>query len=1260
MAFGEPTYIQPVVPHTAEATVYIDMDSDGDQDILVGSDSRGCKLGWFEQDEEGKYTDQHCVELPAPFPTSATLYIDHLILVDMDDDGDQDAVLGMTSYSGEIGWIEMQNGGVLAYTSIATSINYMVDLEVGDIDNDGDTDVAWSANNFLGWSANSGDGVFETPISLSTWDFEEIALADMNGDETLDLVASGFGLDWYPFVDGAYQEGIELFSSAEWDYFYCVDLNQDDTPDVLYQVIGETDTRWYPNLGDGTLDEVQIIPSTLDEPEILAMAPRDYNGDGYIDVLRLHTGERLQRMRNLGGTFSELDDIPSYYGDWSSFGGERGFLPIADVNGSGNKISYFTGGMIMAALQSYGSFCLMCGPREPEHLDYADTDGDGDYDLLATSHDPDGVFFYENNGDGSFRVPRSITTYDHNIRDMWMMGRHSGADMLIWANDGSTDIMTMLTGATWTWSFSNQYEVFNGDWPGSPTFYHAGDDVWNCTNGLIVRETSPVSLSFVTVDPLDGLGEPELMDGPHSSSYSDFHLHSVFTTGVKSPVYALSYDPLNLTYHEFCSEWFSTEEIWFDNPDKLLSIDLDSDGINELVVVGDPSTFYFTIDPFDLFEWPLAYTQNTNISFAPGAFSGTGHTGDLDDDGDLDLLVQSGASLRVSNYSLDGGVHVFDPLETVATLPGSASNGHLADLDEDGQPDFFALCNKEIIAVINYTGESGCMDVTACNFDPTALVADDSCCYGVCGCSDETAVNFNPLADCDDTCLFALEGFVYHDENGTGEYEATEDLLPFITVQDTEGISMSITNDQGEYQLHLPIGEHSIEVVNPETYPYTSTTEPVTVTFPLTEATSADFGLSTEEPLHQICVDFYPSGSTWLCNEWENYNICFRNMGNETIDGYIEVEYEFPYQDHAQVTPIDSVVGNTVYMGFEGLQPGQMFFYDLELLTPTVDHLDEFVTAVARAYGTIDGTIVSFGEEEITMQVLCAYDPNDKQVFPNGYTEDHLVLNDTELEYLVRFQNTGNAPAIDVLLRDTLDANLDLSTFQLMGNSHSVITTLDAETREVTFLFENIMLPDSTCCEEESHGLVSFLIRPYPDLEVGTIIENTAYIYFDNNEPIITNTTWNTIHACSDGLDLALTTQEECPSDQVLVSSNYDTSIDWETTFAWTFDDQWLGEDPTLLINSPLGDEVDLFLTTNNPLCEEYGALTVSLPVDTFWNSCFGDLNCDGDVDALDVIAFLGNYNCIGAACPYDMNGDAWSNSDDLLLILGQFGVTCD
>ena len=54
-------------------------------------------------------------------------------------------------------------------------------------------------------------------------------------------------------------------------------------------------------------------------------------------------------------------------------------------------------------------------------------------------------------------------------------------------------------------------------------------------------------------------------------------------------------------------------------------------------------------------------------------------------------------------------------------------------------------------------------------------------------------------------------------------------------------------------------------------------------------------------------------------------------------------------------------------------------------------------------------------------------------------------------------------------------------------------------------------MPDSTNNEPESHGFVHFSINQLSDNPLGSIIENTAAIYFDLNEPVITNTVFHEV-----------------------------------------------------------------------------------------------------------------------------------------------------
>lgn len=139
-----------------------------------------------------------------------------------------------------------------------------------------------------------------------------------------------------------------------------------------------------------------------------------------------------------------------------------------------------------------------------------------------------------------------------------------------------------------------------------------------------------------------------------------------------------------------------------------------------------------------------------------------------------------------------------------------------------------------------------------------------------------------------------------------------------------------------------------------------------------------------------------------------------------------------------------------------------------------------------------------------------SYDPNDKQSFPKGYQAEHFIEKNTEIEYKIRFQNTGTDTAFYVEIIDTLSSFLDPSSILPGASSHPYTWKLYDENL-LKFRFENIMLPDSFINEPASNGFVKFKIQQQPDLPNGTIIENNANIYFDFNAPVLTNTTFLTI-----------------------------------------------------------------------------------------------------------------------------------------------------
>ena len=138
--------------------------------------------------------------------------------------------------------------------------------------------------------------------------------------------------------------------------------------------------------------------------------------------------------------------------------------------------------------------------------------------------------------------------------------------------------------------------------------------------------------------------------------------------------------------------------------------------------------------------------------------------------------------------------------------------------------------------------------------------------------------------------------------------------------------------------------------------------------------------------------------------------------------------------------------------------------------------------------------------------VIASYDPNDKTGSPLGVGPNHHISPNTKLDYVIRFQNTGNDTAFTVVIRDTLDLDLDIFSVTAGVSSHDYQFRMHGP-RVLEWTFYNILLPDSTTNESNSHGFVTFTVHQIKDLLDGTEINNSVGIYFDFNEPVITNTT---------------------------------------------------------------------------------------------------------------------------------------------------------
>ena len=162
--------------------------------------------------------------------------------------------------------------------------------------------------------------------------------------------------------------------------------------------------------------------------------------------------------------------------------------------------------------------------------------------------------------------------------------------------------------------------------------------------------------------------------------------------------------------------------------------------------------------------------------------------------------------------------------------------------------------------------------------------------------------------------------------------------------------------------------------------------------------------------------------------------------------------------------------------------------------------------AVAANNTVIKKAIVTSSSKETLATSASGF--NSKEVDPSGD-----ITATTDLTYTIYFQNQGSATVANLFVLDTLDANLDLNTLQLIAASYSYTSQiLTSGTRKIVkFLFANINLPDSSASPLLSNGFVTYQITPLSTAPQGTTISNKAGIYQDATPVIATNTVQNTI-----------------------------------------------------------------------------------------------------------------------------------------------------
>ena len=368
----------------------------------------------------------------------------------------------------------------------------------------------------------------------------------------------------------------------------------------------------------------------------------------------------------------------------------------------------------------------------------------------------------------------------------------------------------------------------------------------------------------------------------------------------------------------------------------------------------------------------------------------------------------------------------------------------------------------------------------------------------ISGCSFSDSIHYTLVEHCN-----RISGIVFEDLNNDGIKDPGENPLSNKIIMVNPGSLYATSNSNGYYEFLVDTGNFTITCIN--NIPYTSIL-PATNNAILYNAYEVDslnnFGVYVEPHgdlhIHLTSTVMRPGFSSV-------YYLSYLNNGTDTSDAIVVLNMDpVPIYDGASINPTTQI-GDSLAWDISGIPPGTGGTINVTITTPVATTLGTQVISYAMILPIMGDTVPSNNYSSRTNTVTGSWDPNDKAVTPSGVFPPSLVTAGDYLNYTIRFQNTGTDTAFNVHIVDTLSQNLNVSTFEMVASSHPCSFNLHG-TGIVDFIFSNILLPDSNVNELGSNGYVSYKIKPKSTLVIGDEIENTAYIYFDFNLPVMTNT----------------------------------------------------------------------------------------------------------------------------------------------------------
>ncbi|HEY3387366.1 MAG TPA: T9SS type A sorting domain-containing protein, partial [Saprospiraceae bacterium] len=351
-----------------------------------------------------------------------------------------------------------------------------------------------------------------------------------------------------------------------------------------------------------------------------------------------------------------------------------------------------------------------------------------------------------------------------------------------------------------------------------------------------------------------------------------------------------------------------------------------------------------------------------------------------------------------------------------------------------------------------------------------------------------------------------ISGTIFRDFNQNTIYDSGDTPLALHRVLLLPDSTIAFSNYAGKFTFSVPPGDYEVKYIPQVNWHIDNSPGSYQISVSSTPVTDLDFNIAPLQEIRDMRV-FINEGFP-RCNRDARYWMSWGNKGTNMESGEIKFVLDSLSTFVRSYPPPSFTSGDTITWAFHDLLPFSTSVIDMDLHIPGPVENDSTVLFKALL-SVLENSTFDLVDSAVTEQWLfCAFDPNDKIARSRSIRADGTSHPDDPIQYTIRFQNTGNDTAFNVVIRDTLDVNLDLNSFEVISASHPFETSLKTD-GALEFRFINILLADSIVNEPASHGFVSYSIQAKKDLPTPLFITNTAHIYFDFNAGIRTNATLN-------------------------------------------------------------------------------------------------------------------------------------------------------